>query len=259
MNFAKSEFATAVATPLGVDVMEAGHPCGFCGELIDAGGLHARSCMVGGERTTQHNAVRDIYFDYCERGCLRPRSEAPQVLAEILGMGNRHRPADVLCIPALPLARVLPDGSRAIRTEPVCFDFAIVNALGASHWSQTAALPGMAADECAKHKRQDRDTEGQFLQAGYRFWLVIHESRGGTSKSASAALRAIAAVVASQEHRDEGKVSEEMLGRIAIVLARSVARAVGRRNTKARLAQPSWSAAVVANCSESVEMSVAEA
>ena len=97
------------------------------------------------------------------------------------------------------------------------------------------------------------------LQAAYRFWPVTHESQGGTSKSANAALRAIAAAVASQEQRDEARVREEMLGRIAIVVARSVARAVGRRNAKQWSPQPSWTAAVVANCRDSAELSDAEA
>ena len=253
------EFATAVATRLGVDVMEGDHPCGFCGQLMDAGGLHVRSCMAGGEHTTQHNAVRDIYYDYCERGRLRPRSEAPRVLAEVLGVGDRRRPADVLCIPALPLARVLPDGARAIRTEPVCFDFAIVNALGPSHWGQTAVEPGLAAEEYASYKRRDRGTEDACLQAGYRFWPVIHESQGGTSKSADAALRAIATAVAEVENRDAGKVREEMLGRIAVVLARSASRAICRRGVKGKRARPSWAAAVVASCRETEEASDAEA
>jgi hypothetical protein len=49
-----------------------------------------------------------------------------------------ERPADILVIPNLALAQRLPDGGRAVRTEPICFDFAVINALGSGHWSETA-------------------------------------------------------------------------------------------------------------------------
>ena len=54
---------------------------------------------------------------------LRPTCEAPR--------DGRCRPADILCIPALALAQVLSNGARAIRTEPICLDIAVINALDA--------------------------------------------------------------------------------------------------------------------------------
>ena len=232
MQLSQGEFATLVACRLGVDVMEGDSPCPLCGHLMDAKGIHALSCMSGGDATAVHNGVRDVYHDFCERGGLRPRSEAPQVLAEILGRHDRHRPADVLVIPALALARRLPDGSRAVRTEPVCFDFAVINALGQDHWRETAERPGSAADGYCARKRARRNTERLCEEAGFRFWPVVHEVQGGMSKAADAATRAIAEAVAEREQRDADKVRHELLARVAVVIARCSVRAIKKRNRR---------------------------
>ena len=217
MNFSHGDFVMTVSRRLGVDVMEGNLPCGFCGQLLDAGGLHACSCTAGGDATAQHNAVRDVYFDYCERGGLRPESEAPRVLQNMFGGHERRRPADVLCIPALALARQLPDGSRAIRAEPVCFDFAVINALGPDHWADTAGAPGSAADKYGEGKKTRGNTERLCSEAGYRFWPVVHEVQGGTAKAADSAIRAIARAVSEREGRKESKVKGELLAHVAVV------------------------------------------
>ena len=189
--------------------------------------------------------MRDVYFDFCERGGLRPASEAPHVLAEVLGRDSRRRPADVLCIPALALSRLLPDGSRAVRTEPVCFDFAVINALGQKHHAETASGPGRAAEAYDRRKRARQNTEQACLQAGFRFWPVVHEVQGATSKAADAAVRAIAGAVAAKEGREQAAVKKELLERVALVITRSSARAI-RKRSAFRLRQQSILSAAVA-------------
>ena len=108
-----SEFVNTVSRRLGVDVMDSGMPCCFCGHHLDAQGSYCLSCMAGGDATTLHNGVRDVYFDFCERAGLRPISEAPNILQDVFTLDGRCRPADILCIPALALARVLPNGSQS--------------------------------------------------------------------------------------------------------------------------------------------------
>ena len=122
------------------------------GLLLDSQDIHYLSCMSGGDSVRLHIGLRDVYYDYCERGGLRPESQTPGLLRDILGPLDAHRQADVLCIPALSLARRLPDGSRSIRTERVCFDFAIINASGADHWADTAQEGGLTADNYALEK-----------------------------------------------------------------------------------------------------------
>ncbi len=243
-NLSRGEFATTVARRLGVDVMGADSPCGFCGQLLDPGGLHCLSCMAGGDATSQHNAVRDVYFDFSERGGLKPLSEAPRVLQDLFRGDSRRRPADILCIPALALARALPNGARAIRSEPVCFDFAVINALGPDHWAATAQAPGSAADGYGEAKKSRNNTEALCAEAGYRFWPVVHEVQGGTSKAADAAIRAISQAVGERESREPGDVRRELLGRIAAVVARTAARAIHKRAARRpRQGQP-WGPAV---------------
>ena len=149
--------------------MEGGQPCGFCGLVLDSKGLHCWSCMAGGDATSVHNRIRDIFHDYCDRAALRPRSEAPGVLADILGRQDRRRPTDVLLLPALTLSLGLPDGARAVRAEPVCFDFAIINALGPGHFSETDAGSANASEAYDQQKRISQQTERLCMEAGYRF------------------------------------------------------------------------------------------
>ena len=79
------------------------------------------------------------------------RRQQPQV---VNGQG------DILVIPSLALAQEHPDGSRAVRTERICFDFAVVNVLGPSHWARTAAQCGGAAEDYDTHKRRHNHTRG---------------------------------------------------------------------------------------------------
>jgi hypothetical protein len=238
-----SEFATNVACTLGVDVLDAGAPCNMCGMMQDCAGIHALSCMSGGDQVYEHNAVRDVIFDFCERGRLRPKLEEPNLLASGSQANSRERPADVLVIPHIALARQLPDGSRAIRAERVCFDFAVINALGANHWSLTADVGGQAAEEYDSFKRRRNNTEERCAQQGLRFWPVVLEQQGGMSKAADTALRAIAVAVATCEGLDEQVIRRAIMQRISVVIARSVGSRVARRVRSAPCARPAWAAA----------------
>ena len=139
--------------------MDIGRPCCFCG---------------------------DVNFDFCERAGLRPISEAPKILLDIFTRDGGCRPADILCIPALALAQVLPNGARAIRTEPICLDIAVINALGQDHWRHTAVRPGSAADIYSAAKATRNDISNKCWAVGYRFWPIVHEIQGGMAKGADA-------------------------------------------------------------------------
>ena len=56
MQLKSGEYSTNVACLLGVDVMDKGEVCKFCGMLLDGFGIHCLSCMGGGDHTLQHNA-----------------------------------------------------------------------------------------------------------------------------------------------------------------------------------------------------------
>ena len=233
-HLSPSEFVNTVSRRLGVDVMDSGRPCCYCGQHLDALGLHCLSCMAVRDASTQQNAVRDIYFDFCERAGLRPISEAPNILLDIFTSDGRCRPADILCIPALALAQVLPNGTRAIRTEPICLDIAVINALGQDHWRLTAVRPGSAADSYSTAKATRNDISNKCGAAGYRFWPIVHETQGGMAKGADAAMRAICEAVGKRENTDAVMVRVEFMGRLAAVNTRAATRAVQKRLAKKR-------------------------
>ena len=100
---------------------------------------------------------------FCERAGLRPISEAPNIHLDIFTRDGGCRPADILCIPALALAQVLPNGARAIRTEPICLDITVISALGQDHWRHKAVRPGSAADIYSAAKATRNDIKQQVL------------------------------------------------------------------------------------------------
>ena len=150
-----------------------------------------------------------------------------------------------MVIPHLALARQLPDGSRAVRTERVCLDFAVVNALGPDHWRRTLAGAGQAAEAYDAAKRRRHRTETRCREQGLAFTPVILKQPGGMSKTAYAVLRAIAAAVVGQEGRLSTAVRREMRHRLAIIRARTTASAITRRRQGDPPVQP-WRAAMKA-------------
>ena len=108
-------------------------------------------------------------------------------------------------------------------------DFAVVNALGANHWSQTALGSGLAAEEEDKRKRRHNNMEARCTERGLTFWPVVFEQQGGQSKAAYAVTRAIAEAVAIREGSIAADIQQEINQRVAILLARATASMISRR------------------------------
>jgi len=221
--------------------MEGGDACPKCGIQLDCKGLHCWSCMAGGDATLEHNVVRDIFADFCQRGGLRPQTEAPGVL-----IGSLERPADVLIVPQLALAMLLPDGSRRVTTEKVCLDFAVVNALGPGHWSETATGSGAAAEAYDLQKRRRNNTEARCRDQGLVFCPVVFEQQGGRSKGADAVIRSIADAIGAREGVEASSVKRSFEHRLAVTLARCGADMIARRQRQLGLRRPGVTAAVAA-------------
>ena len=141
----------------------------------------------------------------------------------------------------LAFARQLPDGSRAVRAERVCLDFAVVNALGPGHWGTTAGSEGQAAAAEAYDvaKRARNNTEARCAAEGLVYVPAVFEHQGGAARGADAALRAVAAAVAAREGREPSIIRREMRHRIAVVIARCVAARVLRRQ-QSHEPRPAW-------------------
>jgi hypothetical protein len=229
MSLTASEFVTEVSLRLGVDVCEGGQLCKFCGLVMDRYGRHSLSCMAGGDKTVAHNLVRDCVYDYCRRGRLEPKLEAPGLLGLPALPGGLRRPADVLVCCGRALEPELPDGSRATRFRSVALDFAVVNAMGQGHWNETAQEAGRAAEAYAAQKRSHQNTEAQCSAKGIRFQPMVMEAQGGLSRECSATIHKIAEAVASAEHRSTSVVREEIFQRLALIRARGAHSALARR------------------------------
>ena len=219
--------------------MEGGDACPKCGIQLVREGLHCWSCMAGGDATLEHNSVRDIFVDYSKRAGLRPEAEAPGLLR-----GSRERPADVLVVPQLALATVLPDGSRRVATERVCFDFAVINALGSSHWAETASGSGGAAEAYDCQKRRRNDTAARCRDQGLTFCPVVFEQQGGRSKAADSAIRSIAEAIGAREGVEASTVRRSFEQRLAVTLARCGADMIARRQRQVERKRACLSAAV---------------
>ena len=77
IHFQDEDFATAARFRLGQHLCLGGERCGHayardgpghragdrCRGGLDAQGLHAATCQVGGRRTRTHNSLRDLYAD----------------------------------------------------------------------------------------------------------------------------------------------------------------------------------------------------
>ncbi len=149
--------------------MEGGKACPYCGSLLDSLARHAQSCMSGGDHTIQHNCIREVFYNVCERGGLRPESEVPRLQKDVSAPDGSRRPADVLVLRSLAMARQLPNGSATVRAERVALDFAVVNALGQGHWADTLQKGGLAVETYHTRELQHLQTAAKCAAARLRF------------------------------------------------------------------------------------------
>ena len=191
----------------------------------------------------EHNAVRDLVLDYCSRGGMQAESETPGILANLPVPEGRRRPTNVLVCRGLQLAPRLPDGSQQASCSRVALDFAIINALGQSHWDDTFREPGAAAEAYTAQKRRHLDTSRKCREAGVLFMPMVLEAQGGMAREAAGVFHRIAAAVAEREHAEVAKVREELLQRLALTRVRANDSAIARR----RVARQSPSNIAVAN------------
>ena len=82
------------------------------------------------------------------------------------------------------------------------FGFAIVDALGQGHWTETFLQPTLAAERYADRKRKHLDTAAKCETAGLYFMPMVFEWQGGMTKKTAASLHRIALAVATAEGQD---------------------------------------------------------
>jgi hypothetical protein len=115
--------------------------------------------MARGERVLRHNAVRDLIYSWCERGCLRPEREK-------VGLLLPQRPDDVRSARGRPADVFLP----AFLGRPTAIDFAItapqrLDVLG----SQGGAS---AASVYTDHKKRHLDSAAACAAQHVDYWRL---------------------------------------------------------------------------------------
>jgi hypothetical protein len=233
MNLTNEQLSTQLQLQLGVDVYEEDGVCGFCAAVNDRKGIHARSCMSGGDHDLQHNACRDATHAFCRRGRLRPVREQVDLLTQP-GEIDGRRPADVLICAEMGSPTVAEQaGARPCRRHAL--DFAVINPMGMSRASRArggerpAAL--RAARAYAEGKR--RAVEARCQEEGIRFYPMVLETTGGIEDlTAAPTFHQIASAVAEREGAEVSTIKGQLMERISMELVRSATQAVLRRAQK---------------------------
>ena len=169
LSFSDEEFATACRFRLGQDLSLEGHRCANCyttgGEQhrvgdrcrgrLDAKGLHAATCLVGGHRTATHNGQRDLWAQH-----LPSAGFAVQREQHVPGWDRRVRRANGTW--AWQRA-VLDLRLEAPPDAPVTYlDVKVTHPCSATYVAGAARENGFAAQKAeeAKHTRYPANTPG---------------------------------------------------------------------------------------------------
>lgn len=136
---------------LGVDVYDELSICRFCGRVLDCKGIHALSCMAGGDVVLRHNAVRDILYWFFTRGRLAPQLEKVGLLENDAILVNLRRPADVL-------ANVRAQSSDQRRLDRTAIDVKVINGMGQGHFEQSLLCGRTAAETYRADQLEHLDT-----------------------------------------------------------------------------------------------------
>ena len=236
MHMSGAEVSITSCMHLGVDVLKGGQPCRFCSAVLDAKGVHAASCMSGGDVLLRHNRVRNIIYRYGGRGQLNAELEKAGILDEDGVFVDLCRPADIMI-----------DGMESSRrgSERLALDVKIINALGSGHYLDTLEGSLNAAVKYRDAACTRANVRTRCAAMGVRYEPLVFTTQGGCEKHAEANISQIADAVGHVEGRDAGKVKAEILENLCLSIMKSVAKAVIRRRPRPRAQMCSQSMTLV--------------
>ena len=229
MQLSNAEVQYGVGRRLGVALCEE-CPCPFCLGVMDKYGAHCETCMTGGDKTVNHNEVRDDTYIHARRAHTAPRLEACGV-SRLLGLqvveNSQERPADVLLVRAQDITTGM--GTNASR---VALDIGIICPQAFGHLGASSAEPCGAAEEYARTKCTRGDIARRCADAGVVFQPMIFESMGGVSSEADRVLKCLNKAVAVNTDSSEEAVATRFWQRIGIDILRGNCRSFHRRLVK---------------------------
>ena len=198
--------------------------CPLCDAVLDCHGYHAGMCAAGGERTQRHHAVRDLVYEWCKRGGLRPERERPGLLLpnhpeDVANNAAGRRPADVY----------LP----AFAGAPTAFDFAITAPQRQESLALASQQAGAAAEAYARHKELHLGTSAACQAQGVKFVPMVAECSGSWDAAALKILFHLACAVATRTGEDSATCSSLLLQQLCVSIRSYRARAALRRRSAA--------------------------
>ena len=193
--------------------------CVLCDQISDAKGRHDIMCSCGGDRTTRHNAARNLVASFAAQAALNPVLEKPALLPPSPEYPNAdgRRPADVF----------LPTwfGGR-----PAALDFAVTCPCRQDLLRASGQTAGAAAALYASRKRAFLNTEADCERQGLRFVPMVAESSGGWRADALKTLQGIARAQSTRTGQRTAQVLEIYLQRLSMCIRRANAIATLRRD-----------------------------
>ena len=116
--------------------------------------------------------------------------------------------------------------------ERLALDIKIISSPGVGHYADTSDGSLVAASEYRDAASARDNVRAKCVEKGVLYEPLLFTAQGGCEKHTEAMISQIADNVAQAACRDKGKVKAEMLETIAMSIARSVAKAVMRRQPK---------------------------
>ena len=208
-RMAHCEFVAALRLWLGCAASSRDDWCPKCDQVMDALGLHAFSCMAGGDAVKLHNALRDFVHAFAHLAGLRAEKEESGLLPD----DPRRRPGDVY-FPTWPLG------------PPLALDFAVTSPLRQSEVQTAAKRQLSAATAYEGAKLADRDTCARCEQHGIRLVPVVAESFGGWGGMAQDLFRTLIHARAARSGETVSSVTTSLYTGLSIILMRANARAL---------------------------------
>ncbi len=194
---------------------------------MDRFGAHCEACMSGGDKTVNHNTIRDDVYVHAKKAHTLPRLEACGV-TRLLGLeggaDGRERPADVLLCRAQDIRTGVGEGAGK-----VALDIGIICPQAAGHLGAAVGGPLGAAEEYVKTKCARGDVERRCREAGVVFQSVIFEPMGGVPVEAERVLKCLNKAVAVNSDTSEVKVATQFWQRIGVDILRGCCRSFHRR------------------------------
>ena len=204
--------------------------CPLCDRILDAKGYHPGICAAGGERTTRHNAIREIILEFAHRaGYSGAEREKPDLLlparpddtratsATERGVDNsRRRPADVY----------VPGWAAGV---PAALDFAVTAPHRVEYLPLSTTTPAWSANQYAERKAQHLNTARICEMAGVSFVPMVVETTGAWDVAAGAVLHRMAKHAALRHGTETPDEYQAILARCCVAVRRARAQAAIRR------------------------------